>query len=134
MTNNSNFKLYFYLIAFSLIIITLIFPTDSVRAYKDISPLDVKSIIDSSSDTLIIDVRTPEEFKQGHLVKSINIPLQILKETITAKNINKSTKIVVYCQSGIRSRNAAQILESLGYKNVFSLGGLNNWPYDLVKD
>ncbi|QAT39016.1 rhodanese-like domain-containing protein [Clostridium sp. JN-9] len=133
--NSNNFKLYFYLIAVSLIVVTLFFPYESVKAYKKITAIEVKDMINTpSSEALIIDVRTPSEYKQGHIPKSINIPLQILKDEVIHKNINKSTKIIVYCQRGIRSENAAEILEQLGYNNVYSLGGIDQWTYDIEKD
>lgn len=133
--NTTNFKLCFYLIAISLIVINLFFPGEKVKAYKRITPIEVMDIINTpSSDAIIIDVRTPDEYKQGHIPKSINIPLQILNDEIINKNLNKYTKIIVYCQKGIRSEKAAELLEQLGYKNVYSLGGIDQWPYDTVKE
>jgi rhodanese-related sulfurtransferase len=134
-SNSNNFKLCFYLIAISLIVVNLFFPGESVKAYKKITAVEVKDIINTpSSDALIIDVRTPSEYKQGHIPKSINIPLQILKDEVIHKNINKSTKIIVYCQRGIRSEKAAETLEQLGYNNVYSLGGIDQWTYSIEKD
>ena len=98
---------------------------------KMISVNDVKGIIDNYKEypnVYIIDVREKEEYETGHLKNSINIPLSILS-TI---ELDKEAKIVVYCQSGRRSALALSQLKELGYKNVYDMGGINNWPYDVV--
>ena len=112
----------------------LLTPLYKTKAFIPISPIEVKQIINSpSSSAIIIDVRTPKEYSKGHLKNSINIPLQILKDSILSKNIDKNSKIVVYCSSGVRSKKATTILNSIGYNNVSELGGINNWPYELEK-
>ena len=78
-------------------------------------------------ENVLIDVRSHQEYEEGHLIGAILIPLYTL-ETEILKNVpNKQTTIIVYCASGIRSKQAQEILESLGYENVYSLkGGLNS--------
>lgn len=96
-----------------------------------ISVSEVKTIIDNMKDNsniVIIDVRTVEEYGIKHLDKAINIPLV----EIDSINIDKNKKIIVYCQSGNRSRQAANRLIELGYENVFDMGGINLWVYDFV--
>lgn len=78
----------------------------------------------------LIDVRTPSEYAQGHLPRSVNIPLQQL--TITKKLPAADTEMLVYCHSGARSRRAAAALRKLGYTNVHDLGGLMHWPHALT--
>lgn len=135
MSSNNGLKFFFYMIAASFIAITLFYPRTIVKAYKEITPSEVKEISSNpSSGALIIDVRTPEEFKQGHIASAINIPLQILSDSLGSKNIKKDTKIVLYCQSGVRSKKAAEILDKLGYANVHTMGGINSWTYELVKE
>lgn len=74
---------------------------------------------------LIIDVRTKKEYQEGHLNGAINIPLSNIKKEIS--NINMNKKVLLYCQSGIRSKKALKILENLGYHEIYSLkGGLEN--------
>lgn len=62
---------------------------------------------------LIIDVRTPEEFHQGHVTGSVNIPLEKLRDEM--KNLDKRQPIVTCCRSGIRSASAAALLTSNGF-------------------
>ena len=68
----------------------------------------------------IIDVRTPAEYKQGHIHGSVNIPLTNLKNNFF--KINKEKPVITCCASGMRSASAKSILRSHGFKNVFNGG------------
>lgn len=97
-----------------------------------ISVKEVKNIVDNSNhylDVLIVDVRSVEEFESGHIQGAINVPLNDISEN--EMFLNK--KIILYCQSGRRSGEAAILLEKLGYKNILDMGGIQDWPYELVK-
>lgn len=77
-----------------------------------------------STNPLIIDVREPIEFSEGHVPLAINIPLgNIAADTKNAAPFGYSTKIIVYCRSGNRSHQAMQILKNMGYTNV--INGIN---------
>ncbi len=69
---------------------------------------------------ILIDVRDPSEYSQGHLPNSYNIPYQILLQKI--RNYPKDTILILYCSTGKRSRIASQLLVSIGYQRVFDLG------------
>lgn len=69
---------------------------------------------------IIVDVRSIEEYHQGHLNGSINIPHTCILEG--AKKYPKDTMLVLYCSTGIRSKVASQLLQSMGYSNVHDLG------------
>ena len=69
---------------------------------------------------LIVDVRTPAEFAQGHLPGAINIPLPQVVEEFAARNIGKDTDVVLYCRSGNRSGQAQRALIQEGYTNTFN--------------
>ncbi|MCB9203208.1 MAG: rhodanese-like domain-containing protein [Flavobacteriales bacterium] len=71
------------------------------------SETDYKELINSGA--IIVDVRTPSEFKSGNIKGSVNIPLDSLKNKI---NTLKNKKVITICQSGMRSRVAKQILNS----------------------
>ena len=76
---------------------------------------------------MIIDVRSRREFRENHLNGSINIPLPDIKRKIELYAREKDKKILVCCQSGIRSARAVEILEDLGYINAYNLkGGIEN--------
>lgn len=74
-------------------------------------------------DAVLVDVRTVQEYREGHIPESRNVPLgQLDKITSVAKN--KGTRLFVYCYSGSRSRRAASILRQMGYTNVTNIGGI----------
>ena len=81
------------------------------------------------NNTVLIDVRTKEEFKSGHLEKAINIPYTEIEEQIKSITKDNHKNIVVYCKSGRRSGIAQKTLIQMGYKNVVNGGGYK----DLLK-
>ena len=75
------------------------------------------------SGAVLLDVRTPEEYRNGHIPGSKNVSLQTI-DRIGAVVENKDTALYVYCQSGARSRQAAGMLKQMGYTNVNNIGGI----------
>ena len=71
---------------------------------------------------IVIDVRTPNEFSQGHLPNAINIPHQQILDGIKKHNLNPKTSIVLYCKSGNRSGIAQDVLKQYGYSNTYNGG------------
>ena len=100
--------------------------------YRTISPEEAKKQIDSGKKIILLDVRTPEEYAQGHIAKSVLLPVDRIDEAQSVIK-DKNAVIFVYCRSGRRSRIAAEKLIEAGYKNVFDLGGISSWPYGTVK-
>ena len=79
------------------------------------------------NECILIDVRNNQEYRENHLENSINIPVYELKSKIGKKVPNKNTGIIVYCQTGQRSKKAMQILYNMNYHNIYNLkGGLDN--------
>ena len=76
-----------------------------------------------TSGAVLLDVRTPEEYRSGHIPGSRNISLQAIDRVASVAE-NKDTALYVYCQSGARSRQAAGILKQMGYTNVNNIGGI----------
>ena len=99
--------------------------------YKKITQVEAKKIMDNE-DCTILDVRTPEEFNEGHIDGAINIPLNCINEE--AENIltDKNETILVYCRSGVRSKDASFILAKKGYNNILEFGGIIDWIFDIV--
>ena len=88
----------------------------------------------TDSSIELIDVREPSEFATGYIFGAQLIPLNTIESTIENMITNKDTKIFVYCRSGNRSAQAAQILANLGYTNVFDIGGIIDWEYGIVNN
>lgn len=74
----------------------------------------------------LMDVRTPQEYRQGHVPGSINIPLDSLSR-VQKKVKNRNTPLYVYCLSGARSRQAVSQLGQMGYTNVTNIGGYQKY-------
>ena len=74
-------------------------------------------------NAVLLDVRTPQEYREGHIPGSKNVPLQTLDKVRSVAE-NKDTELFVYCYSGARSRQAAAVLGQMGYTNVRNIGGI----------
>ena len=95
---------------------------------------DAVTMMEEESGYIILDVRTPEEFRERHIPNAINIP----NETIGSEDIqelpDKDQLILVYCRSGNRSKQASGKLAELGYTNIVEIGGINDWTGDTVSE
>lgn len=101
--------------------------------YREIDAKSVKKMIDNNEEFYFIDVRTIEEYNFSHIPTSKNIPLDVLSERSSSEFSSKDAMIVLYCRSGSRSRVASNALISQGYTNVYDLGAIITWPYELIK-
>ena len=80
----------------------------------------------TTSGAILLDVRTPEEYRNGHIPGSRNIPLGTIDRTAEIVD-NKDTPLFVHCLSGARSRQAAEALQQMGYTNVTNIGGIADY-------
>ncbi|MGC4118740.1 MAG: rhodanese-like domain-containing protein [Myxococcales bacterium] len=74
----------------------------------------------------VVDVRSPDEFRDGAYTGAVNIPLQDLQRRLA--EIPKDQPVVLYCASGARSSMGARILKQAGYADVINAGGLDDMP------
>lgn len=86
---------------------------------KDIMQSEIKSLM--SKGAILIDVRSPQEYNEGHLDNSILLPEYEILKKIEDIIPNKNTKIILYCSSGTRSKKAKEELEKMGYKNIYNV-------------
>ena len=104
------------------------------NSYRQISMDEAVTMMEEESGYIILDVRTPEEFRERHIPNAINIP----NETIGSEDIqelpDKDELILVYCRSGNRSKQASGKLAELGYTNIVEIGGINDWTGDTVSE
>jgi len=94
---------------------------------------EAKVMMEEYPNCLILDVRTQEEYDQGHIQNSILIPYDNLNADTMKQYTDKNETILVYCRSGRRSSIACQTLIELGYSNVYDFGGIQDWSYQTVK-
>lgn len=96
--------------------------------YADLSPAEVQERLKNGGRVQLIDVRSPGEFKRGHIPKARLIPLGELQDR--AGELKKDRDIILYCQTASRSRRGASMLAKMGYENVYNMtGGIARWPY-----
>ena len=104
------------------------------NSYRQISMDEAVTMMEEESGYIILDVRTPEEFRERHIPNAINIP----NETIGSEDIqelpDRDQLILVYCRSGNRSKQASGKLAELGYTNIVEIGGINDWTGDTVSE
>ena len=101
------------------------------NGYEHISQEEAKRIMDEEENIIILDVRTQEEYDSGHIKGAVCIPNETISEDVIEKLPDKDQKILVYCRSGNRSRQAAGKLYRLGYTNVREFGGIITWQYGI---
>ena len=77
----------------------------------------------NAAGAVLLDVRSPQEYREGHIPSSQNVPLQQL-DKVEEVTENKDTVLYVYCRSGARSRQAVSLLKHMGYTNVHNIGGI----------
>ena len=104
---------------------------DQQTGYVNITPEDVKAKIDAGEEFTLIDVRGPGQYNAGHIIGAISIPLRELGYRYN--ELNPQDEIIVYCQVGVISVAAAQLLVRSGFEDVKNMvGGISEWQYGLV--
>ena len=90
--------------------------------------------INNSENSLIIDVRTQDEFKDGHIENSLNFNIyDAVKFIEEISKLDKQASVHVYCKSGVRSLQACEIIKGMGFSKVFNLiGGITEWKNKIV--
>ena len=101
--------------------------------YQQISPQEAAVIMESGEAYLLLDVRTPEEFAEGHIPGAMNLANEEIGTDELPQLPEKDQLILVYCRSGNRSRQAAAKLARLGYTNVREFGGIRSWDGEIVR-
>ena len=99
----------------------------------NITAEEAKQIMDSEEGYIILDVRTQEEYDQGHIPGAIVISHEEIEEKAEEVLTDKDQLILVYCRSGRRSKIAAEALVELGYTNIKEFGGIIDWPCEVEK-
>ena len=94
---------------------------------------EVGEMMLNDSRSMLIDVRTYEEYKQGHIEGSICIPLHDISNNPFSVNIRKDTPIIFYCQKGYKSSLAAQVLIDAGYSKIYTILGIEQYQYNLIR-
>lgn len=135
MKKTRKIEILFLLLALSVIILTGCSAPDVQNlTYTQITMDQAQVMMEQESGYIILDVRTEEEFKQGHIPNAINIPNEEIGTLEIGALPNKNQLIMVYCRSGNRSKQASEKLVALGYTNIVEFGGINNWQGTIVTE
>lgn len=108
----------------------LLFFSSCLRDQEGISVVDSNKFEQQmkESSSQIVDVRTPEEFEEGHITNAVNMNVTGDDFEKQIESLDKEKPVMVYCKSGGRSARAASILKDKGFKNVYDLdGGIIGW-------
>lgn len=113
----------------SLAVLLLILLSSCVETKTEITTLDItKFDPDTAKRGVLIDVRTPEEYSEGHLPNAINIDVEDDSFAEKMDVLKKNKNVYLYCKTGKRSARAVAIADTLGFKNIFNLdGGFIGW-------
>jgi phage shock protein E len=103
------------------------------KSCSAISPKNAKEMMSTEQNVMLLDVREKDEYRYGHIGGSKNIPVGSIMSNKSKLPGDKDAAIIVYCLSGMRSKSACKMLSALGYTNLHNLGGINSWPYEVVK-
>src|SRR5262245_28126367 len=91
-------------------------------------PADLMRRLQSGDAVTVVDVRDPDEYREGHIEAATNISRGFLEFRIATAVSDPASPVVLYCQTGLRSMLAAKSLRELGYSNVINLqGGYQKW-------
>jgi phage shock protein E len=99
--------------------------------FEKITPKEAKRRLIEDDSIVLLDVRTEFEYSQESIPGSILIPLDRLSQEVEERIADKENPVFVYCRSGNRSLTASKTLVKLGYKEVYDLGGIIDWPYEI---
>lgn len=102
--------------------------------HQTISAVTAKEMIDKDDSIIILDVRTKDEFDEGHIKNALLLPDTEVEDKAQELLPDKDATILIYCRSGRRSALSATKLDELGYTNVYDFGGIIDWPYDIVTE
>lgn len=105
-----------------------------MNSYISITQAQAQEMMQKNDGYVIVDVRRPDEFAQGHIPGAVCIPNETIGEESPEALPDHGQVILVYCRSGRRSKEAAQKLFDLGYSRVYEFGGIIDWDGETVTD
>jgi thioredoxin 1 len=115
-------------VLYSFLVLGLLFSCGPKEGQQDLSASEFQIAMSAESDAQILDVRTIDEFQNGHIEGAINADVNSAAFQQIASDLNKDKTVFVYCLSGARSASAAGMLKEMGFKSIVNLtGGMLAW-------
>ena len=103
------------------------------KSWATLTAEEAKARLDANESVILLDVRTQEEYDEGHIPGSVCLPHEEIGPEMPIA-FDQDAEILVYCRSGRRSALAAEALSAMGYTNVADFGGIQDWPYEATTD
>ena len=105
-----------------------------MNSYRQISQEEAKKMMEQDDGHIIVDVRRQDEYDSGHIPGAILIPNESIGDTQPEELPDLEQVILIYCRSGNRSKQAADKLFQMGYKNIYEFGGINTWDGEIITE
>ena len=118
----------------SMLLIGCSAPANAKGSYRQIDMDEAVRMMKTEKNYIILDVRRPDEFAEGHIPGAINVPNETIGTDEISMLPSKSHLILVYCRSGRRSKEATEKLVKLGYTNIVEFGGILDWKGEIEKE
>ena len=120
-------------VAIGVLIVSCVFSPKKQTTMNELLPNDWAELQTQTSGSIILDVRTEEEFESGYIAGAKNLDIRGGADFISSiEELDKSKAYFVYCRSGARSGQACQLMEQMGFEQVYNLeGGVLAWEVDL---
>ena len=105
---------------------------NQTNTYRQITMDEAVTMMAQKTGYIILDVRRPDEFAEGHIPGAINVANETIGTAEIPELPHKDQLIMVYCRSGRRSKEASEKLVKLGYTNIVEFGGILDWTGEVV--
>lgn len=119
-----------FLVTALVLIILLMIMNESRRkllGFKEVGANEAVRLM-NNEEALMLDVREEGEFKDGHVINSVHIPLGVLESRLKEIEAHKEKPVIVYCRTGQRAAKAGTVLQRQGFKSIYKLnGGMLAW-------
>ena len=102
--------------------------------YSQISQEEAVEMMSEETGYLIVDVRRPDEYAEGHIPGAINVPNEEISDEMPEALPDKDRLLFIYCRTGRRSKEAAAKLADIGYTNIYEFGGIADWKGEIVTE
>lgn len=97
------------------------------KGYKHLTQDEARELMHSNPNAIVLDVRKQDEYDKKHIPNALLVPVQELRNGNFDSLPDKDATLIVYCWTGRRAEEAAEILAANGYKNIYEMGGLVDW-------